>query len=173
VHLVPSLLLSRLLILYCSLHHSLFSLSMASEADQNPPVTTEPATSGNKSEPRIESDASATSSSATLATIKMADNQIPKIANYWKKSNVSEANRQAYHDFGWLMGNLISSILEVDIPTTHGSIVVCFESHLVARLGLRPSKFLVAIMNFLMCERVHFNLNAIVALSCFTMLCEC
>jgi hypothetical protein len=27
-------------------------------------------------------------------------------------------------------------------------------------------------MNFLGCELVHFNLNAIIALSCFTMLCE-
>jgi hypothetical protein len=71
------------------------------------------------------------------------------------------------------MGNLISSIPEVDIPTTDGSIVVCFESHLVAGLGLPPSKFLIDIKNFLGCKLVHFNLNAIAALSCFTMLCEC
>jgi hypothetical protein len=71
------------------------------------------------------------------------------------------------------MGNLISSIPKVDIPTTHSSTVVCFESHLVSGLGLPPSKFLVAIMNFLGCELMHFNLNAIAALSCFTMLCEC
>jgi hypothetical protein len=71
------------------------------------------------------------------------------------------------------MGNLISSIPEVDIPTTHGSTVVCFESHLVAGLGLPASKFLVAITNFLVCELVHFNSNAITTLSCFTMLCEC
>jgi hypothetical protein len=53
------------------------------------------------------------------------------------------------------------------------STMVCFESHLVARLGLPPSKFLVAIMNFLRCELVHLNLNTITTLSCFTMLCEC
>jgi hypothetical protein len=51
--------------------------------------------------------------------------------------------------------------------------VVCFESHLIAGLSLPPSKFLVAIMNFLGCELVHFNPNAITALSCFSMLCEC
>jgi hypothetical protein len=51
--------------------------------------------------------------------------------------------------------------------------VVCFESHLVVGLGLPPSKFLVVIMNFLRCELVHFNLNAIATLSCFMMLCEC
>jgi hypothetical protein len=67
---------------------------MVGEADQNPPAITEPATSGNKSDSGIESDASATSSSATLATIKMADNQIPEITDFWKKSNVSEANHQ-------------------------------------------------------------------------------
>jgi hypothetical protein len=53
------------------------------------------------------------------------------------------------------------------------STVVCFESHLITELGLLPSKFLVSILNFLGCELVHLNLNAIVALSCFTMLCEC
>jgi hypothetical protein len=51
--------------------------------------------------------------------------------------------------------------------------VVCFESHLVAGLGLPPNKFLMAIMNFLGCERVNINPNAIAALSSFTMLCEC
>jgi hypothetical protein len=145
---------------------------MANEADQNPPISIELATGGKKSDSGTKSD-TPTTSSATVATIKMADNKIPKISDYWNKSNVSEANHQAYHDFGWPTGNLISSIPEVDIPTTHSSTVVCFESHLVAGLGLPPSKFLVAIMNFLECELVHFNSNAIAALSCFMMLCEC
>jgi hypothetical protein len=92
---------------------------MAGEADQNPPVITEPATGDNKSDSRTESDTLATSSSVTLAAIKMADNQIPEITDFWMKSNVSEANRQAYHDLGWLTGNLISSVPEVDVPTTH------------------------------------------------------
>jgi hypothetical protein len=108
-----------------------------------------------------------------VAAINMVDNKIPEISDYWKKANVSEANRHAYHDFGWLMGNLIFSIPKVDVPTTHGSTVVCTESHLVAGLGLPRSKSLVAIMNFLECELVHFNLNVITALSCFMMLCEC
>jgi hypothetical protein len=68
---------------------------------------------------------------------------------------------------------LKSSVSEVDVPTVDGSIVVYFESHLVIGLGLPPSKFLVAIMNFLGCEMVQFNPNAIAALSYFTMLCEC
>jgi hypothetical protein len=168
--------LSNLLLLhiYCSLCHSHFSLSlsMAGEADQNPPVTIEPATRGNKSDSGMESDTPTTSSSTTLTAIKMVDNQISEISNFWKKSNVSEANSQAYHNLGCLTGNLISSISEVDVPTTHRSTMICFESHLVAGLGLPPSKFLLAIMNFLGCELVHFNLNVIAALSCFTILCE-
>jgi hypothetical protein len=145
---------------------------MAGEAYQNPLVATMCASGGNKSNSGMESEAPTTSSSTTLSAIKMADNQIPEISNYWKKSNVSEANHQAYHDFGWLTGNLTSSIPEVDIPTTHDSTVVCFESHLVTGLGLPPSKFLVGIMNFLECELVHFNPNAITALIYFMMLCE-
>jgi hypothetical protein len=66
----------------------------------------------------------------------------------------------------------MSTVPEVDVPTTHGSTVVCFESHLIAGLCLPPIKFLIAIMNFLCCELVHFNPNAIIALSCFSMLCE-
>jgi hypothetical protein len=61
----------------------------------------------------------------------------------------------------------------VDFLTVDDTVVVCFESHLVTRLGLTPSKFLIAVMSHLGCELVHFNPNAIVALSCFTMLCEC
>jgi hypothetical protein len=53
------------------------------------------------------------------------------------------------------------------------TMMVCFKSHLIARLGLPPSKFLVVVMGFLGCELVHLNPNAITALSCFTMLCEC
>jgi hypothetical protein len=59
------------------------------------------------------------------------------------------------------------------MPMVHNSTVVCFESHLVAGLGLPLSKFLVSVMNFLTCELVHLNPNAIAVLSCFTMLCEC
>jgi hypothetical protein len=51
--------------------------------------------------------------------------------------------------------------------------IVCFESHHITGIDLPPSKFLISIMNFLRCELVHLNLNAIAALSCFTMLCEC
>jgi hypothetical protein len=74
---------------------------------------------------------------------------------------LTEDDHKAYHVVGWMNDGLDSSISEVDAPLVDVSTMVCFESHLVA------------IMNFLRCELVHFNPNAIAALSYFTMLCEC
>jgi hypothetical protein len=68
---------------------------------------------------------------------------------------------------------MLSSIPEDDVPTVYGSSILCFESHLLARLGLPPSKFLAAIMNYLGCSVVHFNANVIATLSNFVMLSEC
>jgi hypothetical protein len=53
------------------------------------------------------------------------------------------------------------------------TIIISFESHLMARLGLPPSKFLVSILNYLRCELVHLKPNAIAVLNYFSMLCEC
>jgi hypothetical protein len=53
------------------------------------------------------------------------------------------------------------------------TIIVCFESHLMYGLGLPPRKFLVSILNYLWCEWIHLNPNAITGLSCFNMLCVC
>jgi hypothetical protein len=146
---------------------------MVGEADQTHATVDTPVVDEDRNDSGVKSDAPVTSSSATLAVIKMADNKVPEMSNYWKKSAITEADHQANHDFGWLSGNLMSTVPEVDFPTTHGSIVVCFESHLITGLGLPPSKFLVAIMNLLGCELVQFKPNAITALSCFSMLCEC
>jgi hypothetical protein len=148
------------------------SLSMAGEADRTLASADTRVVDKGRNASGAESDALVTSSSMTLAVIKMADHRVPEMSDYWKKSIITEADRQAYHDFGWLTGNLMSTVPEVDFPTTHSSTVVCFESHLIAGLSLPPSKFLVAIMNFLGCELVHFNPNVITTLSCFFMLCE-
>jgi hypothetical protein len=94
------------------------------------------------------------------------------MSDFFKKTMVIDTEHQGYHDLGWLTGSPLSFIPEVDVPTIDGSIVLCFESHLTARLGLPPSKFLVSIMNFLGCSLMHFNPNSIVALSSFAMLCE-
>jgi hypothetical protein len=132
-----------------------------------------PVNDDTKSDFRAVSTAPMTSSSPTLGAIKMADKKVPVMSDFFKKTNVIDEERQAYNNFGWLTGNLISTIPDVDVPTIHGSTILCFKSYLIVGLGLLPSKFLAAIMNFLDCELVHFNPNAITAFSCFTMLCEC
>jgi hypothetical protein len=50
----------------------------------------------------------ATSSSPTCGVIKMDDGEIPELADFFKKTIVTEADLKAYHDLGWLSGNLIS-----------------------------------------------------------------
>jgi hypothetical protein len=71
---------------------------------------------------------------------------------------------------GHTYGGFIPAISEwgmttVEVLTVDNSTIVCFECHLIAGLGLPPSKFLVSILNFLGCELVHLNPNAITALS--------
>jgi hypothetical protein len=66
----------------------------------------------------------ATSSSPTHGVIKMDDGEIPELTDFFKKTIVTDVDRKAYHDLGWLSGNLISFIPEVDVPTVEGSTVV-------------------------------------------------
>jgi hypothetical protein len=120
----------------------------------------------------VESDVAAASSSSNAVVEKMARKDVPVWTDYWKKSTVTEANGSAYHTVGWLLGGVESFIPDLEFFTVDNTTIVYFESHLVARLDLPPSKFLISIMNFLRCELVHLNLNVITALSCFTMLCE-
>jgi hypothetical protein len=115
----------------------------------------------------------ATSSSPTRGVIKMDYGEIPELVDFFKKTIVTEADRKAYHDLGWLSGNLISFIPEVDVPTIEGSTVLCFEYQLTAGLGFPPSRFLSSILSYLGCSLVYLNANAVSALSSFAMLCEC
>jgi hypothetical protein len=98
--------------------------------------------------------------------------EIHELADF-KKTTVTEDDRRVYNDRGWLTGNLVSFIPEVDVSTIEGSTIICFESQLAAGVGLPPNKFLSSIMNYLRCSLVHLNSNAILALSSFVMLCEC
>jgi hypothetical protein len=86
---------------------------------------------------------------------------------------VASESDQTHLGVGWLLGGLESFIPDLEFPMQDNTIVVCFQSHLAAGLGLPPSKFLVSILNFLKCKLVHLNLNVIATLSCFTMLYEC
>jgi hypothetical protein len=112
-------------------------------------------------------------SSPTRGATRMATGEILELTDFIKKTTVTEDDQRAYHDRGWLTGNLVSFIPEVDVPTVEGSTIICFESQLAAGVGLPPSKFLSSIMNYLECSLVHLNSNAISALSSFVMLCEC
>jgi hypothetical protein len=126
-----------------------------------------------RSDSEAESTAMTTSISPTHGVSMMAKGEIPELTKFFKKTSISEEELQGYHRLGWLTGNVLSVVPEVDVLTIHGSSVLCFESHLLVGLGLPPSKFLAAIMNYLSCSLVHFNANAITALSSFVMLCKC
>jgi hypothetical protein len=86
--------------------------------------------SGHDSE--AESAAMAASSSPTHGVTRMAKGQILELADFFKKTTVTEDDRRAYHDRGWLTGNLVSFIPEVDVPTIEGPTILCFESQLAA-----------------------------------------
>jgi hypothetical protein len=75
------------------------SLSMAGEADRTLAAADTPAIDKGKNNSGAESDTLATTS-ATLAVIKMADNKVPKMFDYWKKSTITEGDCQAYQDSG-------------------------------------------------------------------------
>jgi hypothetical protein len=147
--------------------------SMASRADQIPNVIGGAIIDEGKTHSGGESDVLTTSSSSKEAIAKMVNKTTSVLSNYWKKSMITKADRSSYHTVGWLGDTLESFVPIVEVPMVDNSIVVCFKSHLITGLGLPPSKFLVSILNFIGCELVHLNPNAITALSCFTMLCEC
>jgi hypothetical protein len=121
----------------------------------------------------VESTTMTNSSSPTRDAALITKGGIPELMDFFKGTTVSKEELQAYHSHGWLTGNVHSSIPEVEVPTVTVSTVLCFELHLLAGLGLPPSKFLATIMNNLGCSLVHFNVNAIATLSNFVMLCEC
>jgi hypothetical protein len=143
------------------------------EGPSRDPIITNPSADEDTGNDSGMKSITATASSLTCGTALMAKGEIPEQSNFFKKTSVTDSERQAYHERGWLTGNVISSVPEVDVPTIEGSSAICFKSHLVARLGLPPSKFLLIIMGYLNCELFHFKPNAISALSTFVMLCEC
>jgi hypothetical protein len=147
--------------------------SMAKESASNrPPTNPSINDKDDGSYSGVESTTMRISSSPTHGVSQMATGEILELAYFFKRTTISEEELQAFHSSGWFTGNMISTIPEVDVPTIHGSTILCFESHLLAGLWLPPSKFLAAIMNYLGCSLIHFNANALVVLSSFVMLCE-
>jgi hypothetical protein len=172
----PNISYSHLFIFSCYSHPCCTTPalnSMATESASNPPPTNSSIDDDARVDFRAESTTMTILSSPTHGTSLMVKEEIPELTDFFKEITISEEELQAYHNHGWLTGNVLSSIPEVDVPTVHGSSILCFESHLLDGLGLPPSKFLAAIMNYLGCSLVHFNANVIVVLSSFVMLCEC
>jgi hypothetical protein len=93
---------------------------MAEESANNPPHTNlsinDDDTGSNSG---AESTAVSTSTSPTRDASLMAKGEIPELTDFFKKISVTEEERQAYHDHGWLTGNVLSAIPEVDVPTVH------------------------------------------------------
>jgi hypothetical protein len=155
----------------CRTAPTLYSMA---EGPAHDPAAVNPSVDENtQSDSEAESTIMITSSSLTRGVSMMAKGEILELNDFFKKTSLSEEELQGYHRLGWLTGNVLSSIPEVNVLTVHGSSILCFESHLLAGLGLPPNKFLAAIMNYLGCSLVHFNANAIATLSSFVMLCEC
>jgi hypothetical protein len=58
----------------------------------------------------MESTAMVASSSPTRGATKMVEGEILELTDFFKKTTVTEDDRQAYHDCGWLTGNFVSFI---------------------------------------------------------------
>jgi hypothetical protein len=166
-----SLLPSYHFLLLCCIIHTL--ALMATDSIINPLPTNLSLDNDAGDESRAESTTMRNSSSPTRGAALMAKGEILELMDFFKGTTVSEDALQAYHNHGCLTSNILSSIPEVDVPTIVGSSVLCFKSHLLTGLGLPPSKFLAAIMNYHGRSLIHFNAIAIAALSNFVMLYEC
>jgi hypothetical protein len=55
-------------------------------------------------------------SSPTHGATRMVVGEIPELTDFFKKTTVTEDDRRVYNDRGWLTGNLVSFIPEVDVP---------------------------------------------------------
>jgi hypothetical protein len=105
---------------------------MVEETKTNPPpVNPSVGDDDAKNDSGSESATRATSSSPMRGAALMADRKIPVMFDLFKKTTVTDVERPGYHDLGWLTSNLLSSIPEVDVPIIEGSIMLCFESHLI------------------------------------------
>jgi hypothetical protein len=168
-----SLLPSNLLLFIQSVVHRTNSYAiMTGETNQASLITSDAAPSDSKAATGMESDTASSSSSSNTTTQTITKKKVPMLYEYWKAPMVTEAYLAAYHIIGWLLGGVLSSTTDLEFPVIDKTIIICFESNLVAGLGLPPSKFLVSILNYLRCELVHLNPNTIIALSCFSILCE-
>jgi hypothetical protein len=92
--------------------------------------------------------AAMTTSSPTRGAIRITaggrGGGIPEVTDIFKKTTVTEDDRRAYHDRGWLIGNLVSFIPEVDVPTVKSSTIICFKSQLLLGWDSLPANSCLA-----------------------------
>jgi hypothetical protein len=75
---------------------------MVAKTAHDLPIIDKPAGDDAQSDFRVESAASATSSSPTLVATKMTDKKVPEMSDFFKKTTVTKEEQRAYHMFGWL-----------------------------------------------------------------------
>jgi hypothetical protein len=148
-------------------------MSHSTEADQSSNIVDEIQTAGTESAATAESESPSSTSSLTKADQVMAKKQNLNLYEYWKVPTVTEKDIANFHDAEWLPGSLLCAPTPLEFPSIDRINIVCFESHLMCGLSFPPSKFLIAVLNYLGYELVHFHPNAIATISCFSMQCDC
>jgi hypothetical protein len=159
--------------IYCLLRLTTFLSTMSGKANQSSNVVGDIPVVSSQSAAGMESEVASSTSSSTMANQTMPRKEIPPLYQYWKVPMVMDIDIIAYHDIGWLPGVLVCTPTTLDFPMIDRTNIVCFDSHLMCGLGLLPRKILVFVLNYIGCELVHLHPNAISALSCFSILCEC
>jgi hypothetical protein len=79
-----------------------------------------------------------------------------------------------FHEAGWLPNDLVCSPTTLDFSMIDRTNIVYFESYPMCGLGLPPSKFLVAILGYLVCKLIiytyirmtHYKLFSVILLTC-------
>jgi hypothetical protein len=69
-------------------------------------------------------ESAAMATSPTRGATRMAAGEISELTDFFKKMTVTEDDRRAYHDRGWLTGNLVPFIPKVDVPVRNRTLTL-------------------------------------------------
>jgi hypothetical protein len=147
-------------------------MSQSLEANRSS-IAAEEQVVGTTSAAAAESESPSSTSFPTKEDQVMMERKIPNLYEYWKAPTVDDKDINNFHMPRCLPRDALCSPTSLEFPTIDHTSIVCFVSHLICSLDLPPSEFLVAILNYLGCKLIHLHPNAIGALICFSMVCEC